>query len=236
MLIQRTIVYRNSQINRLVKRDASILYDVEIAGGQMTHPFFFGYGSLVNRNTHTYDESRPARVKGWRRQWRHTSLREVAYLTVHEAPGHEIDGLIAAVPHGDWQALDAREHAYDRLHLMGDHVDHDHPEDILVHMYKTSPGNDAHPSVRHPILQSYLDTVILGYINVFGEAGAHHFFETTDGWDSPVLDDRAEPIYPRFVTPSLKEKAFIDNHLDAYHATRIRRLDKTQSAELWRDK
>lgn len=192
----------------------------------MLDPFFFGYGSLVNTNTHSYDGSRPARVSGWRRKWRHTSLRDVAYLTVREAPGHAIDGLIAAVPNGDWEALDQREHAYDRLHLHDQHVDHDHPGDILVHMYKTRAGNDAPPSVRHPILHSYLDTVVLGYVNIFGVEGAAHFFATTDGWDSPVLDDRHDPIYPRAVSLSRRDKAFVDTHLDGLQVQRISRSQR----------
>ena len=67
----------------------------------MPRPHFFGYGSLVNRATHDYRNTARATVCGWRRIWRHTSLREVAYLTVARSPGHEIDGLIAEVPDGD---------------------------------------------------------------------------------------------------------------------------------------
>lgn len=189
----------------------------------MSDPFFFGYGSLVNRDTHDYENTRPARVAGWRRAWRHTSLREVAYLTVAEAPEHAIDGLIASVPNGDWAALDEREHAYDRLHLHDHHVDHDHPDDISVQMYKTKPGNDAPPTIRHPILMSYLDTVVAGYLNLFGETGVHAFFDTTDGWDSPVLNDRHAPIYPRYVAPNSAETVFIDEKLADFAAV-VKRL------------
>ncbi len=181
----------------------------------MSDPFFFGYGSLVNRATHDFKKARPARVSGWRRQWRHTSLREVAFLTVAEAPGHEIDGLIAAVPNGDWAALDVRERAYDRLHLSDHHVDHDHPDQISIQMYKTKPGNDAHPTTRHPILLSYLDTVIKGYLDTFGETGVHDFFETTDGWESPVHNDRHAPIYPRHDPLTDDVLTFVDEKLHA---------------------
>ncbi len=189
----------------------------------MPEPFFFGYGSLVNRKTHAYDNAHPARVKGWRRQWRHTNLREVAYLTVVPAPNHAIDGLIAAVPGGDWAALDEREHAYDRLQLAEGDVDHAHDRDIMVQIYQTRPGNDAPPSTRHPVLLSYLDTVVQGYLQVFGAEGAQHFFDTTDGWESPVLDDRAAPIYARAVTPGRRERALVDAALDALQVTRFRR-------------
>ena len=35
----------------------------------MSDPFFFGYGSLVNRNTHAYPDARPAQLRGWHRLW-----------------------------------------------------------------------------------------------------------------------------------------------------------------------
>ncbi len=189
----------------------------------MRDPYFFGYGSLVNRATHDFADTRPARISGWRRRWRHSNLREVAYLTVISAPNHAIDGLIAAVPGGNWQALDQREHAYDRLDVMDHHIRHDHPENITVQIYKTRDGEDAPPSTRHPILLSYIDTVVTGYLGVFGQEGAAHFFDTTDGWDAPVLDDRKDPVYLRAVTPSRRERMLVDNALDALKVTRFSR-------------
>jgi hypothetical protein len=179
----------------------------------MPDPFFFGYGSLVNCATHDYEQPQPARVSGWRRQWRHTSLRDVAYLTVREAPGQTIDGLIAAVPKGDWVALDIREKAYDRLHLGDRHISHEHPDQISVQMYKAKGGNDAPSSIRHPVLLSYLDTVIKGYLDVFGESGVHDFFATTDGWDAPIHNDRATPIYPRHAALTDDILGFVDQML-----------------------
>jgi hypothetical protein len=135
-------------------------------------PFFFGYGSLVNRGTHDFPQVARARVRGWARTWKRTKLRQVAFLTAVEAPGQEIEGLIAAVPGADWAALDAREYAYDRHAVI--EIDHDHgPEPRLdVHIYRTKPEHDTDGSEEHPILLSYLDTVIQGYLTEFGEAGA----------------------------------------------------------------
>jgi len=190
----------------------------------MSTQYFFGYGSLVNRQTHSYDHAQPARVHGWRRRWRHTNLRAVAYLTVCPAPGHFIDGVIAAVPNGDWAALDEREHAYDRAQLPPSAIDHRRGALISVEMYHTKPGNTSPPSVRHPILQSYLDTVLLGYFDVFGSDGIDHFFATTDGWDAPVIQDREAPIYPRTQAPDASMRSTIDRRMDALG---IRRLPVT---------
>lgn len=189
----------------------------------MRHPHFFGYGSLVNRQTHSYQDARPAEVRGWRRCWRHTVLRDVAFLTVVEAPDARIDGLIAAVPAGDWAALDLREAAYDRLALGPEDVTHDHPEPIGVQIYRTRASHDAAPTVLHPVLLSYIDTVVAGFRDVFGDAGAQRFFATTDGWDAPVLDDRKAPVYRRAIPPTSETRKLVDAALDALSVHRFRR-------------
>ena len=170
-------------------------------------PFFFGYGSLVNRATHAYPQVARARVRGWARVWRGTSLRQVAYLSATEAPGTEIEGLVAAVPGGDWAALDARERAYARHPLAL--VEHEHPFALRAMIYKVEPHHVS-TAAAHPILLSYLDTVIQGYLAEFGTDGAERFFATTSGWEVGVLDDRAAPVYPRAQVTTARERETVD--------------------------
>jgi hypothetical protein len=179
-------------------------------------PHFFGYGSLVHRATHTYPVRATARLRGWRRVWRHSDRRKVAFLTVTRAPGSFISGLIAEVPGGDWAALDAREHAYDRVRLA--EAEADDASMLDLHLYEASAHHTAPASLRHPVLLSYLDTVIGGYLAEFGEAGAEAFFDTTDGWDAPILDDRARPLYPRAQAPSDTARDLVDAALQALSA------------------
>ena len=173
----------------------------------MSDAQFFGYGSLVNHATHGYDNARPALLEGWRRRWVSTSLRPVAYLSVEPWEG-EIAGLVAEVPGGDWTALDAREAAYDkhpvtvRLHACG--------SDAAARVYAVTPDHAAPPDTAHPVLLSYIDTVVQGFLEVFGEAGARAFFETTAGWGGPILDDRAAPRYPRATALTPAERAVVD--------------------------
>ena len=65
---------------------------------------------------------------------------------------------------------------------------------------------------------SYLDVVIQGFIHMHGERGAEEFFATTDGWDTPVKDDRAAPIYPRHQKLTLRERQAVDAGLRALSA------------------
>jgi hypothetical protein len=179
----------------------------------MTHPFFFGYGSLVNRATHDYASAHPARVDGWRRAWRHTLSRPVAYLTAVPDEGSTIDGLIAEVPMADWTALDLRERAYDRVRAAG--VSHPLAATPEVHIYWVPEGKHEAASHAHPILLSYLDVVVQGYLREYGEGGVERFFATTDGWEGPVLNDRLAPRYSRHQPLSRFEHGLVDAWLAA---------------------
>ncbi len=178
-----------------------------------TNPYFFGYGSLVNRTTHDFADPRPARLSGWCRAWRHTDLRARAFLTAIPAPGSVIDGMIAHVPGGDWQALDKREWAYDRVPANGS-VQHGLGPGIEVAVYAVPKARHTRPTRRYPILLSYIDVVVQGYLHEFGRDGAARFFATTQGWDTPVLNDRPEPRYPRHRQLSRAETALVDDHLN----------------------
>ena len=177
----------------------------------MTDPFFFGYGSLVNRTTHIYEDAHHAKARGWRRMWRHTDLHPSPFLTAVPCAQTEIEGLIAHVPNGDWQALDARETGYDRLSATHQ-VSHPVTRPVEIAIYSV-PERLEVPDLRHPILLSYLDVVVQGYLVEFGEDGAHRFFDTTDGWDAPIKDDRAAPEYPRHRVLSASERGFVDDRL-----------------------
>lgn len=184
--------------------------------------YFFGYGSLVNRDTHRFEGAHPARLSGWRRIWRHTKLREVAYLTVVPDATAEIDGLIAGVPEGDWAALDLREGAYDRVEA-AHQVTHKLPHAPQIVVYAIPEGKHGKPSTSGPVLQSYIDVVVQGYLREFGEEGAVRFFDSTEGWDAPVLADRNDPVYPRHCRLSAQERRFVDDHLERLGVTFLRR-------------
>jgi len=168
----------------------------------MNDPSFFGYGSLVNLKTHSYPNPRRATVKGWRRIWRSVRDHEHALLSVRPEPDTTISGIIADVPGADWAALDAREVMYKRQELT---------ETTAIYEIRT---NVIWPKVPHPILRSYLDVVVAGYLKNFGAEGVADFFATTDNW-GPVKDDRAAPLYPRHQQVKTEVTVLVDQHLAA---------------------
>jgi hypothetical protein len=173
---------------------------------------FFGYGSLVNRATHSYPNARHATLPGWRRAWVHTPDLPRSFLSVVPDPTCTIMGLVAEVPGGDWAALDIRETGYIRA---PDHAligDHPHPIQVYAVANARTPTPDA------PILLSYLDAVIQGFLIEYGHQGASHFFATTTGWNAPILDDRAAPQYPRAQRLSDAERAAVDDGLRTVRA------------------
>ncbi|MFN3973115.1 MAG: gamma-glutamylcyclotransferase family protein [Gemmobacter sp.] len=179
---------------------------------------FFGYGSLVNRATHDYPGAQAARLLGWRRVWVHVATRPVAFLSVRPVPGAAILGLVAEVPGGDWAALDLREAAYARHGVTVEVAGAALPAQI----YAVPAAAGRAPVAAHPVLLSYLDAVVQGFGRAFGAEGVQDFFATTEGWDAPVLDDRASPRYPRAQDLTRAERAAVDAGLASVGARVIR--------------
>ncbi len=174
--------------------------------------WIFGYGSLVNVDTHGYPETYPAHLSGWQRDWRsyQKSTSEMAtVLTIEPAPKVEIAGLIARVPAERWQDLQNREVGYRFFPLDLDTIRHDGPGLAQIMTFQSmsqTPG-----SAESPIAQSYLDCVLKGFLDVFGTSALQSFFETTAGWQTPVMRDRENPVYPRAVSLSDNEKDMFDD-------------------------
>jgi len=178
----------------------------------MADPYFFGYGSLVNLDTDDFPDPQRAKARGWRREWRHTDLREVAFLTAVRDTTAEIEGMIAHVPDDDWAALDQREWAYDRVPAT-QAVDHPLQRPVEIAIYAVPQDRFSDQADQHPILMSYLDVVVQGYLRSFGDEGVARFFASTTGWTLPVLDDRAAPRYPRHQVLSQGERSLVDQRL-----------------------
>jgi len=183
----------------------------------MTPSHVFGYGSLVNARTHDLHGVEGARLRGFRRIWQPSPLRPVAYLTVVAERGGHVLGATAEVPGHHWPALDERERAYRRRSLDGEAIGGRTGVEVYVADGVVPPKRDQ------PILMSYLDVVIQGFLEVHGTDGAMDFFRSTAGWETPVLNDRPAPRYMRHQPTSRGVRALVDKGLAEVGAVVISR-------------
>ena len=172
---------------------------------------YFGYGSLVNLGSlrTPYISAHRATLTGWKRSWlarpkvagSFAADDGLAFLSVVLAPGSKIDGVIIIDHASSLPALDKREVMYTRTAIeSGDLQFHDEaaqPDSQFLYVAQ-QPAATA----QSHILRSYLDVVMQGYLQHFGEQGLHRFFESTLNFDIPVMEDRDEPLYPRATTLS----------------------------------
>ncbi|MEL6521196.1 MAG: gamma-glutamylcyclotransferase family protein [Pseudomonadota bacterium] len=170
----------------------------------MSAGYVFGYGSLVNAATRSFPSAGPGHLAGWRRVWRHLPGQTVATLSVERADGFEIEGMVAEVAAEDWPALDEREALYRRVQERS----RGHTElDVTVYEVPKEHRDATDPQ---PILLSYLDVVIQGYLTLGGEAAVTAFHESTTGW-GPIQDDRSAPLYPRHQILTSTERRVVDD-------------------------
>ncbi|WP_018697797.1 gamma-glutamylcyclotransferase family protein [Amorphus coralli] len=192
---------------------------------------YFGYGSLVNAATRPQSlEVIPARLHGYRRAWRVSTRRSLlsgaCSLTIVEGEASDVvRGVLARESRVSLPTLDRRERHYDRLTVGRGKVEPEtetpHPGEAYV--YRVKRAHDRFGTRRFPVLLSYVDCVIQGYLKVFGEEGVAEFMATTDGWHVPILDDRATPLYPRAQTLSDRERTLVDDALATAGASRFKR-------------
>ncbi|WP_339765893.1 gamma-glutamylcyclotransferase [uncultured Hoeflea sp.] len=189
---------------------------------------YFGYGSLVNRATLSTGlvQAHRARLKGWRRTWRPrpdmgatpgVTLPDgitPSLLSAHRAEGFSIDGLLVIDFAVNLPGIDTREFRYHRRDITLSDLEFAEPGHVLggeiaLHVYE---ARIEHPAAEGPapILRSYLDAVMQGFLREFGPDGLHRFVAETDAFHTPIHEDRAEPLYPRAVSLSPAEVELFD--------------------------
>lgn len=202
---------------------------------------YFGYGSLVNRETRPAQEiAYPARLKGWRRVWEHrvthpnrdkrcTSLSIESFDTgqfpASAAGPAAIDGVVVRLPLSDLHQLDEREAGYERLTLPISDFDlpqvltdqllgEMHSQSVMV--YRSLPHNRALADDDHPVLQSYIDCVMAGFLRCYGESGVQAMISSTRGWERAIFNDRDEPYYPRWVPVAQERQQYFDSCIERH--------------------
>ena len=174
---------------------------------------FFGFGSLVNQKTHDYAIT-PATLKGWRREWMATTVRDFAFLSAAPDPCTNILGVTAIMADQNWSDLDRREYAYQRVDVSDQFADHD--ETVIYQVARQNIAKDP-----KPLLLSYLDVVVQGFVAIGGEGAVTDFFQTTQGWDCGIYDDRNHPIYPRAQSLTAAETELCDQMCSDFALSRV---------------
>lgn len=186
---------------------------------------YFGYGSLVNDKTRNAESFGIAvRLKGYKRHWsvweasperKALGLQGAVALSVSPCEEAYCDGLLVFDRKEHLPQVDLREAHYSRVRIKSEDMQSAQPLTDLVdyYIYVGQPALTNASDPKFPILQSYIDAVMQGFLDKFGEAGVKRFVEETEGWHIPVLGDRQRPIYPRSVTLSPEEEIMIDRYV-----------------------
>jgi hypothetical protein len=208
--------------------------------------FIFGYGSLLCSQSramtcpeHAHAVVTPVAVRGVERIWSKRTHRMTAMGIRFNSKACTV-GVLLPVTVQDIKAFDRREQGYDRIELRLSDIDrvpflkeeHYQQKDHVTFL-NAKEQNARHavkiwvyiqkenrpPSEQHPIVQSYVDTILRGCLNVGGEDFAREFIRSTKGWhpddfsdscdsssDSDIasycedilwVNDRCTPVYQR---------------------------------------
>ncbi|WP_319410365.1 gamma-glutamylcyclotransferase family protein [uncultured Cohaesibacter sp.] len=194
---------------------------------------YFGYGSLVNDKTRNAESfGLPVRLRGYRRHWsvweasperKALGLMGAVALSVTANANAFCDGLLIFDHKDHLPQVDLREAHYTRTPIdYGDMTGTQPlPEGLDCYIYVGQPPLMNRADARYPILQSYIDAVMQGFLHKFGQEGVKRFVEETDGWHIPVLGDRMRPIYPRHVSLTDAEMELVDQYVTASGAPKV---------------
>jgi hypothetical protein len=158
----------------------------------------------------------PVIIKGMERVWSKRTTMMTA-MGVRFQVGSSTTGVLISVSPKEIQQLDLREQGYDRLEIHAsdiekvsflndssvyngwdwifeseDTVDKKRKRTVdmkRLRVWVYMPQKFSPPSVEYPIVQSYVDTILRGCLDVGGEDFARDFILTTIGWHPEQFHD-----------------------------------------------
>ena len=207
------------------------------------HDYLFGFGSIMNTSTHATWQSPDQKVAalpgsvatlksgfGYKRRWNFRSSTGFTALGVtectHSSEASDINGVVFQVPRSEIPNWDRREVGYKKvevpLELLEFHSDipglnqqtkFSFGRNEKVWLYVPLPTHTVYADENHPLLQSYVDTVLQGCLEWGGERMAEEFIITTGGWSTYFLNDTPSSRRPWLFR---KQYGIIDNLLKKY--------------------
>lgn len=183
----------------------------------MITQFIFGYGSLICSHSravtspeHAHKVATPVMAQGIERVWSKRTNRNMTAMGISFSEEASTVGVLLPVSEEEIQKFDIREQGYDRHELdlsdvnrvpfLNDEHYKEEDHDVFLEAKKANAAEsiklwvyvqrqDRPPTEEHPIVQSYVDTILRGCLNVGGEKFARAFIETTKGWNPNALSD-----------------------------------------------
>ncbi|ENF8749118.1 gamma-glutamylcyclotransferase [Vibrio fluvialis] len=176
--------------------------------------YIFGYGSLMNsasrQLTGNTGKALPATVHGLVRYWgKIDDSYVISPLVVNPGEGL-VNGVLLEIDEAALAEFDRRERGYQRIALTAEQIETEAEFDREREIWVYVTEQHQPPCERSPIVQTYVDTVLAGCLEV-SEAFARHFVEHTVGWHHPLENDRHAPKYGNLAGVSPAHHSVIDD-------------------------
>ena len=187
-----------------------------------TTDYILGYGSLLSQySRQTYsgltETIIPVVASGWKRSWTVRYPDEGAtYLGVRSALNENLEA--ALVPAQVTPEIRHRERGYEFIELDPDTLQINSQSAMRLPDAKfwiVVNQNPMKAEANCPIVQSYVDTCLIGCLETGGADMMHHFIQTTELWDGHWINDRdwTTKLYPRHTPISAEQIRQIDTAL-----------------------
>ena len=168
----------------------------------------FCYGSLLNScqlGQHDTENCllTPALIHGYRRAWSIDLKSGFTSVAVVKDGSSSCNGAIISVEQQSLFELDLRESNYTRTLISSEQLEVQHNRTWDKECFVYTVASHTSPTENTPILQSYIDVVLNGCMRIDktyqleNYAFCREFIRSTIGWESPWVNDRKAPRYPR---------------------------------------
>ncbi len=160
--------------------------------------YIFGYGSLINsasrQLTGQTGTAIPVIAHGLVRYWgKIDDSYTLSPLIVNEGEG-QVNGVLLEVDAAALAEFDRRERGYHRIRIRPEQIDTKQAFNREHAIWVYVNDEPLPPCSNTPIVQSYVDTVLAGCLEV-SYAFAEHFVRHTVGWHHVKENDRHQPKY-----------------------------------------
>ncbi len=194
--------------------------------------YIVGYGSLINTESKQKTAldtgvNIPVFIQGYQRVWSTPEMgrNHLGFTALGIRPKTQADfnGVIFNVSSKAIIAYDDREVGYCRATVNPKNIQ------ILVNnmslpsgqywIYVNTVKNFALPSKKYPLIETYIDTVIAGCMDIGSKYHLTNYtaqcISSTTGWSKNWVNDRTQPIYPSLPNILQSQLTEIDLLLEA---------------------